>query len=44
MRDEIYSVACPKFGHSALSSEFYCYALKTECVAATKKIKSLFAR
>ena len=40
-------VACPKYGHPALSSEFYIYALHTYFVADVKwykKIKSLFER
>ena len=33
-------VACPKFGHRALSSESYNYKLKTEFVAAVSMLRT----
>ena len=35
----VYGVACPKFGHPSLSSEFYRYALNTELVAAVGMLR-----
>ena len=32
-------VACPKFGHPALSSEFKNYALNTGCIAAVDMLR-----